>query len=101
MQPTTDAFQAAAANADWVHAPGYFLILTDQPGDKSWPIVGLDLHPDAQGSGRQGGNSAEAVKFFKWSFVNGGKMAEDLDYIPMPESVIKLIEKTWSSDIKS
>jgi phosphate transport system substrate-binding protein len=45
--------------------------------------------------------SAEAVKFFKWAFAKGDKMAEDLDYIPMPEPVVKLIEKTWSADIKS
>ena len=45
--------------------------------------------------------SAEAIKFFKWSFEKGDKMAEELDYIPMPDNVVKLIEKTWSSDIKS
>ena len=45
--------------------------------------------------------SAEAIKFFKWAFAKGGKMAEELDYIPMPDSVVKLIEKTWSADIKS
>ena len=45
--------------------------------------------------------SAEAVKFFKWAFAKGDKMAEELDYIPMPDSVVKLIEKTWSADIKS
>ena len=77
------------------------LILTDQPGEKSWPIVGFDLRPYAQGYGRQGGVRPEAVKFFKFAFEKGGKMAEDLDYIPMPDAVIKLIEKTWSADIKS
>ena len=46
-------------------------------------------------------NSAEAIKFFKFAFEKGDKMAEDLDYIPMPEPVVKLIEKTWSADIKS
>jgi len=46
-------------------------------------------------------NSSEAIKFFKFAFEKGGKMAEDLDYIPMPDSVVKQIEKTWSSDIKS
>jgi phosphate transport system substrate-binding protein len=45
--------------------------------------------------------SAEAIKFFKWAFEKGGKMAEGLDYIPMPASVVKQIEKTWSADIKS
>jgi phosphate transport system substrate-binding protein len=100
VQPATEAFQAAASNADWTKAPGYFLILTDQPGDKSWPIVAstfILMHKDSADKAA----STEAVKFFKWAFANGGKSAEELDYIPMPESVVKLIEKTWSADIKS
>jgi phosphate transport system substrate-binding protein len=100
IQPETAAFQAAASNADWANAPGYYLILTDQPGDKSWPIVAstfILMHKDATDKAA----SQEAIKFFKYAFEKGGKMAEDLDYIPMPESVIKQIEKTWSSEIKS
>jgi phosphate transport system substrate-binding protein len=100
IQPTTEAFQAAASNADWANAPGYYLILTDQPGDKSWPIVAstfILMHKDATDKAA----SQEAIKFFKYAFAKGGKMAEELDYIPMPESVVKLIEKTWSADIKS
>jgi phosphate transport system substrate-binding protein len=100
IQPTTEAFQAAASNADWANAPGYYLILTDQPGDKSWPIVAstfILMHKD----GSDKAASQEAIKFFKYAFAKGGKMAEELDYIPMPESVVKLIEKTWSSEIKS
>jgi phosphate transport system substrate-binding protein len=100
VQPTTEAFQAAASNADWANAPGYYLILTDQPGDKSWPIVAstfILMHKDPADKAA----SAEAVKFFGWAFAKGGKMAEDLDYIPMPDSVVKLIQKTWSADIKS
>ena len=100
VQPTTEAFQAAASNADWAHAPGYYLILTDQPGDKSWPIVAstfILMHKDPSDKAA----SAEAIKFFKFDFDKGGKMAEELDYIPMPDSVVKLIEKTWSADIKS
>jgi len=100
VAPTTEAFQAAASNADWANAPGYYLILTDQPGDKSWPIVAstfILMHKDAADKAA----SQEAIKFFKYAFAKGGKMAEELDYIPMPESVVKLIEKTWSSEIKS
>ena len=100
VDPTNDAFQAAASNADWTHAPGYYLILTDQPGDKSWPIVAstfILMHKDATDKAA----SQEALKFFKYAFDKGGKMAEDLDYIPMPDLVVKQIEKTWSSDIKS
>src|ERR1700760_350486 len=100
VQPTVASFQAAASNADWAKAPGYYVILTDQPGDKSWPITAstfilMQKEPADKAA------SAEAVKFFKWAFANGGKMAEELDYIPMPEAVVKLIEKTWSADIKS
>jgi len=100
VEPTNEAFQAAAANADWAHAPGYYLILTDQPGDKSWPIVAstfILMHKDATDKA----SSQEALKFFKFAFEKGAKMAEDLDYIPMPDAVIKQIEKTWSADIKS
>ena len=100
VEPTMEAFKAAAANADWTHAPGYYLILTDQPGEKSWPIVASTfvlMHKEPADKA----NSAEAVKFFKWAFEKGDAMAEDLDYIPMPGPVVKLIEKTWSSDIKS
>jgi len=100
VDPTMEAFKAAAANADWTHAPGYYLILTDQPGDKSWPIVASTfvlMHKEPADKAA----SAEAVKFFKFSFEKGTKMAEELDYIPMPDSVIKLIEKTWSAEIKS
>jgi phosphate transport system substrate-binding protein len=100
VQPTNEGFQAAASNADWAHAPGYYLILTDQPGDKSWPIVAstfILLPKDAADKAA----TQDALKFFKFSFEKGAKMAEDLDYIPMPDAVIQQIQKTWSSDIKS
>jgi phosphate transport system substrate-binding protein len=100
VQPTVASFQAAAANADWAKAPGYYVILTDQPGDASWPITAATfilMHKIPADKAA----SAEAVKFFTWAFAKGGKMAEELDYIPMPEPVVKLIEKTWSADIKS
>jgi phosphate transport system substrate-binding protein len=100
VQPTVAAFQAAASNADWAKAPGYYVILTDQPGEASWPITAATfilMHKEPTDKAA----SAEAVKFFKWAFAKGDKMAEELDYIPMPEAVVKLIEKTWSADIKS
>jgi phosphate transport system substrate-binding protein len=100
VQPTVAAFQAAASNADWAKAPGYYVILTDQPGDNSWPVTAstfILMHREPVDKAASG----EAVKFFKWAFAKGGKMAEELDYIPMPDSVVKLIEKTWSADIKS
>lgn len=100
VQPAVEAFQAAASNADWAKAPGYYVILTDQPGDKSWPITAATfilMHKEPADKAA----SKEALKFFAWAFKNGDKMAEELDYIPMPDAVVKLIEKTWSADIKS
>ncbi len=100
VQPTIESFQAAASNADWAKAPGYYVILTDQPGEKSWPITAATFilmykEPVDKAA------SAEAIKFFKFAFAKGAKAAEELDYIPMPDSVVKMIEKTWSADIKS
>jgi phosphate transport system substrate-binding protein len=100
VQPTVAAFQAAASNADWANSPGYYVILTDQPGEASWPITAATfilMHREPADKAASG----EAIKFFKWSFEKGDKMAEELDYIPMPDPVVKLIEKTWNADIKS
>ncbi|MEH2531240.1 phosphate transport system substrate-binding protein [Bradyrhizobium sp. AZCC 1588] len=100
VRPTIAAFQAAASNADWAGAKNYYVILTDQPGEASWPITGATfilMHREPANKAA----SAEAIRFFKWAFEKGAKMAEELDYIPMPDSVVRLIEKTWSAGIKS
>src|SRR6201746_2469983 len=100
VQPTVEAFQAAAANADWAKAPGYYLILTNQPGEASWPITAATfilMHKAATDKAA----AQEEIKFFTRALEKGGKMAEELDYIPMPAAVVKLIEKTWSAEIKS
>jgi phosphate transport system substrate-binding protein len=93
-QPKSESFQAAAANADWANAPGYYVILTDEPGKASWPITGATfilMHKEQKEPER----AAEVLKFFSWAYANGGKLAEELDYIPMPEKVIKMIEQSW------
>ena len=81
--PTSEAFQAAAANADWKSQPGYGVILANQPGANSWPMTAATwilVYKQPQDAAA----TAEALKFFAWSFAKGGKMAEDLDYVPMP-----------------
>ena len=99
VTPTSETFQAAAANADWKSQPGYGVILANQLGDKSWPMTAatwilLYKQPgDAAATG-------EALKFFAWAYKNGDKMAEELDYVPMPENVVKDIEKTWANEVK-
>jgi phosphate transport system substrate-binding protein len=92
---TPEAFQAAAANADWAGTPGFYVLLTDQPGAASWPIAGATfilIHKQVQDAAA----ASEALKFFDWAYANGGKMAQDLDYIPMPAPVVAAIKKLWS-----
>jgi phosphate transport system substrate-binding protein len=97
--PDAQSFQAAAANADWANAPGYHLILTNQPGEKSWPITGASFilvysnPPDPAATGA-------ALKFFDWAFKNGAKMAAELDYVPLPDSLASQIRNTWKTQIK-
>ncbi len=99
VAPETQSFQAAAANADWAHAAGYHLILTNQAGEKSWPITGASFillygtPPDPAATGA-------ALKFFDWAFKNGAKMAADLDYVPLPDSLVTQIRNTWKTQIK-
>lgn len=99
VNPTSENFQAAAANADWAHAPGYYLVLTDQPGKNAWPISGASFILMYKNQAKP--DVAQAVlKFYDWSYHNGGKMAEQLDYVPIPMNVVKLVESTWKSQIK-
>ena len=97
--PTPSAFSAAAASADWANAKGFYMILTDEPGAEAWPITAATfiLLPKQP---QDAAAATEALKFFAWAYAKGGKMAEDLDYIPMPDNVVKLIQKTWSAEVK-
>jgi phosphate transport system substrate-binding protein len=98
-EPTPEAIMAAAAGADWSHAPGFYMILTDSAGAKSWPIAGATfiLVPKQP---KDPAAASEALKFFAWAYKNGDKMAQDLDYIPMPDSVVNMIEANWKKEIK-
>jgi phosphate transport system substrate-binding protein len=98
VAPTMESFQAAAANADWTKEPGFYQILTDQPGADSWPITAATFilmykKPVDMTA------SNEALKFFTYAFEKGGKQAADLDYIPMPEAVVAQIKKAWAVEI--
>lgn len=94
VKPESENFQAAAAGADWANAPGFYQILTYEPGEKSWPITGATFilmhkkqeHPK---------NARRVLNFFKWAYQNGDQMAMELDYIPMPDKVVDLIFNEW------
>lgn len=99
VAPNAAAFAAAATGADWLGTPGFNIILTDQPGAAVWPIAGATfiLMPKQP---RDPAAAAEALKFFAWAYANGGQMAEELDYVPIPAAVVAAVEKTWSTEIK-
>ncbi len=98
VAPTIESFQAAAASADWKNAPGFYMVLTDQPGDASWPITGASFilmyrdQPDAA-------RARAMIAFFSWCYDRGGEAAEKLHYVPMPGPVIELVEEQWRTQI--
>jgi phosphate transport system substrate-binding protein len=100
IKPEASAFQAAAAHADWEKADSYYVILTDESGPDSWPIAGATFiltykePPNVD-------NTAAALKFFDWAYSQGGKMAEDLDYVPLPKKVVDQIRAMWAAQIKT
>jgi phosphate transport system substrate-binding protein len=98
VQPTAEAFAAAAVNADWKGTPGYAVILANQPGAETWPMTAATFilmykkPADVEAS-------ATALKFFSWAYAKGDDMAKELIYIPMPNSVVKDVEAMWESEI--
>jgi phosphate transport system substrate-binding protein len=99
VQPSDDSFKAAASNADWNNAPGMYLLLTWQTGKEAWPATGASfilMHKQQADSltGRA------VLKFFDWSWKNGAKMSEELEYVHLPQSVIKLNQDNWRKDLK-
>jgi phosphate transport system substrate-binding protein len=100
VKPSAESFQAAAANADWSKAPGFYLLLTNQPGADSWPITGASFiliykHPPKPEA------TQEVLKFFNWAYHNGAQLAGQLDYVPMPDKVVKLVEDSWRAQVKA
>lgn len=98
LMPTMDTFQAAASNADWQNAPGYHLLLNNQPGD-SWPMTAATfilMHEEQANADK----AREIIKFFEWSYTQN-EYAVDLDYIPMPDVVVEMVADTWKESLQS
>jgi phosphate transport system substrate-binding protein len=95
VAPSSEAFQSAAAGADWKNAQGFYVVLTNEPGEQAWPIAGATfilMHKKADDAAA----SAEALKFFDWAYKNGDQMAAELSYVPMPDDIVALIQKSWA-----
>jgi phosphate transport system substrate-binding protein len=100
VSPSSETFKAAAAGADWNKAPGYYLVLTDQPGRNAWPISGATFILMYKTQAKPE-TAKEVLKFFDWAYTSeGDKLADSLDYVPLPDSVTSQIKSTWKSQIK-
>jgi len=99
VQPSAETFQAAAAGADWKNAKDFFLVITNAPGENSWPIAATNfilVYKQPKDAAR----TKAALDFFKWAYADGGKQAEELDYVPLPKDLTAQIETYWKSEIK-
>jgi phosphate transport system substrate-binding protein len=94
-------FQAAAANAQWKVEEGFYQVLTNQTGKDSWPISGATfilMHKTQSDAAA----AKEVLKFFDWAFSKkGDKLASELDYVPLPKNVTKMIRDAWKTEIKA
>ena len=100
VSPSSETFKAAAAGADWNKAPGYYLVLTDQPGKNAWPISGATFILMYKTQAKPE-TAREVLKFFDWAYSNDGdKLADALDYVPLPDTVTAQIRGTWKAQIK-
>ena len=99
VAPDDKSFAAAAANADWSAAPGFGISLVNQAGAQAWPITGATFilvykTPDKPEQ------VAQVLKFFDWAYKSGGKLASDLDYVPLPDKVTEQVRGGWAKEIK-
>jgi phosphate transport system substrate-binding protein len=99
IQPSMESFQAAAASADWKNAKDFFLVITNAPGENSWPITATNFILVYKQPKDAAGTKA-ALDFFKWAYAEGGKQAEELDYVPLPKNLTDQIESYWQAEIK-
>jgi phosphate transport system substrate-binding protein len=98
VHPSTEAFQSAASNADFTKVQDFYEILTNQPGAGSWPITAATymlMREDYPAD-----KNKAVLKFLDWALKNGQEDARKLDYVPMPDSVVKQIEASWSKTLK-
>ncbi|WMJ68541.1 phosphate ABC transporter substrate-binding protein PstS [Stenotrophomonas sp. 24(2023)] len=99
VQPSDASFAAAAASADWAGAKDFYLVMTNAPGAESWPITATNfilVHKKPKNAA----NGKATQDFFRWVYKSGGAQAKQLDYVPLPDSLVKQIETYWSQNLK-
>jgi phosphate transport system substrate-binding protein len=99
VQPSDASFAAAAASADWASAKDFYLVMTNAPGAESWPITATNfilVHKKPKNPA----NGKATQEFFRWVYKSGDAQARQLDYVPLPDSLVRQIETYWSQNLK-
>ena len=99
VSPNLASFAAAASHADWKSAKDFNLVMTNAPGDESWPITATAFALIYK-TPKDAAKSKELLNFFKWAYGEGGKQAESLDYVPLPKELAAQIEAYWKAEVK-
>ena len=97
--PSDESFQAAAANADWKNAKDFYLVMTNAPGEKSWPITATNFILMYK-QPKNAAGAKNAKEFFTWAYANGDASAKALDYVPLPDDLVQQIQAYWSQEMK-
>ena len=99
VRPTPASFQASAANAQWNPAEGFYMVLTDQSGDESWPITGV-TYVLVQRNQTDAAKAAALLNYFNWCYTSGAVTASRLNYVPLTGKVLELVRKCWADEIR-
>ena len=99
VNPSDDSFSAAAAAAEWGKAKDFYLVMTNAPGEASWPITATNFILMYK-SPKNVAGAKNAKDFFKWVYANGDAQAKSLDYVPLPDALVKQIEGYWAAQLK-
>ncbi len=99
VQPSQESFQAAAASADWAGSKDFYLVMTNAPGNEAWPITATNFILMYRQPKNQAG-AKNAKQFFQWIYANGDAQATALDYVPLPDALVKQIEAYWAQNMK-
>ena len=99
VQPSDETFAAAAASADWANAKDFYLVMTNAPGDNAWPITATNFILMYK-QPKNAAGAKNAKEFFTWVYANGDEQARKLDYVPLPDALVKQIEAYWAQNLK-
>ena len=99
VNPSDDTFSAAAASAEWGKSKDFYLVMTNAPGEASWPITATNFILMYK-TPKNAAGAKNAKDFFKWVYANGDAQAKSLDYVPLPDALVQQVDAYWAAEMK-